>query len=79
MEICGLFHTHTPLTHVTVDCYRVPGPSRGDSLAVKGCPEFVYDYSASKIYNGHDKNSEAKIYDYGLNQRKSVTIIDYKS
>lgn len=73
--ICGLFHTHTPVTYTYEGYMRYTGPSGGDSAAVKGCPEFVYDYVDSVVVSGHNKDLDAKIYDYGPDKRQDTTVI----
>lgn len=72
--ICGLFHTHTPLTYVSEGHSRETGPSDEANLNLRW-PEFVYDYSDSIIHSGHPLNLPGKIYEYGPDRRASKVII----
>lgn len=74
-RICGVFHTHTPVTYTYVGYSRDTGPSPADSSAAIKYPEFVYDYTISKVAYGHDKDLDAMIYTYGPDKRMDTTFV----
>lgn len=74
--VCAFFHTHTPLTYCPEEVRRKTGPSKSDiSFAEEyGIPGLLYDYSASYIYGGEEKDAQAKIYTFGPTQKNSKNI-----
>ena len=77
-EVCGVFHTHPPLTNYGSNWSRITGPSITDinNAILRKIPCMVCDYAAPRIYGGHNKDAPYQIYSYGVSRRTLRNIPD---
>lgn len=78
VDLCGCFHTHTPLDSCSISCYRNTGESDEDNDFVDdlGIPGLLYDYVRDQITNNTPRTAKKKVYKYGINRRKSFTTTE---
>lgn len=77
LQVCGFFHTHTPLNNCSQGDSRVVGPSGTDTRAYNGTlPGLLYDFVGTNgvIIGGHSLSAPKKLYTFGPNRKASINI-----
>lgn len=74
IDVCAFFHCHTTLQYCPETTSRTTGESQSDINFANNnkLPGILYDYSASTIYGGHDKNDSYKEYTFGPTHRPDM-------